>query len=76
MSKFITLFERQDWSFSVYASGNSNLNEAFPSDMHESREDGFTMRLYVYRNHTRDSVTRRSEKKIITNYIIHDLLEF
>jgi len=54
------LFGRQDWSHSVYASGDAKLKEAKPVGRPETRGEGFTMRLYVDSDHAGDSTTRRS----------------
>ena len=53
------LFERQDWTNSVYATDDTDLKEALPSNMTESRGIGLTMRAYVDTDHAVDSVTRR-----------------
>ena len=54
------LFERQDWSHSVYASGGTNLEEALPKGRPETRGDSCTMRLYADSDHAGNSTTRRS----------------
>ena len=53
-------FPREDWSHSVYASGDTKLSEPLPSDAPEARGEGFVMRLYVDSDHAGDCVTRRS----------------
>ena len=54
------LFEKQDWSNSVYATDDTDLKEALPGNMPEPRGKGFTMSAYVDADHAGDSVTRRS----------------
>ncbi len=53
----LTKFEKQDWSSSVYG---TDLKEELPSNMPESRGQGFTMTAYVDSDHAGDTVTRRS----------------
>ena len=53
-------FPREDWSHSVYASGDTKLSKPLPSDAPEARGEGFVMRLYVDSDHAGDCVTRRS----------------
>ena len=60
-------FPKQDWSHSVYATGDAELTEPIPSDMPEARGEGFTMRLYVDSDHAGDSITRRSR----TGYFVY-----
>ena len=67
-------FPREDWSHSVYASGDAVLKEPIPQDVPESRGRGFTMRLYCDSDHAGDSVTRRSRTGFLVyvqNALIH-----
>ena len=53
-------FPKEDWSYSVYATGEGDLSEPVPSDAPEQRGKGFVMRLFVDSDHAGDAVTRRS----------------
>ena len=61
------LFDRQDWTHSVYASGGAKLEEAKPVGRPEARGEGFTMRLYVDSDHAGNSTTRIS----ITGFVVY-----
>lgn len=61
------MFEKMDWSNTVYASGNVKLTEVLPSNMPQARGEDFTMHAYVDSNHAGDSVTRRSR----TEYFVY-----
>ncbi len=52
----MTLFERQDWSFSAY--GCEELKEELPSNMPSLFGPSMTMRIFVDSNHAGDLVTR------------------
>ena len=51
-------FPKEDWSYSVYATGEGDLSEPVPSDAPEQRGKGFVMRLFVDSDHAGDAVTR------------------
>ena len=53
------LFEKQDWSNSVYVTDDTDLKEALPGNMPKPRGLGMIMSAYVDANHAGDSVTRR-----------------
>ena len=55
-----SLFPKEDWSSSVYATGDCELKEVVPPNMPSPRGRGFTMRAYVDSDHAGDTVTRRS----------------
>ena len=61
------LFEKQDWSNSVYATDDTDLKEALPGNMPEPRGKGMIMSAYVDADHAGDSVTRRSR----TGFLIY-----
>ena len=52
-----SLFERQDWSATVYG---SNVKEELPPNMPQCRGQGFTMSAYVGSDHAGNSLTRKS----------------
>ncbi len=54
----MTLFERQEWSFSVY--GHEELKEELPNNMPSLFGPSMTMRIFVDSNHAGDLVTRWS----------------
>ncbi len=54
----MTLFERQDWSFSAY--GCVELKEELPNNMPPSFGPSMMMRIFVDDNHTGDLVTHQS----------------
>lgn len=57
----ITMFSKQDWSTSVYATGNNgDLQEAILPNLPKPRGKGMRMRCFVDSNHAGDVVTRRS----------------
>jgi hypothetical protein len=54
----MTLFERQDWSYSPY--GCEGLNEELPSNMPKSLGPSMTMRVFVDADHADALITQRS----------------
>jgi hypothetical protein len=52
----MTLFERQDWSFSAY--GCEESKKELPNTMPSSFGPSMMMRIFVDSNHTGDLVTR------------------
>ena len=61
------LFVRKNWTDSVYTTDDTDLKEALPSNMSESRSIGLTMRAYVDADHAGDPVTCRAR----TGFLIH-----
>jgi hypothetical protein len=55
-----SLFPKEDWSSSVYATSDCELKEVVPPNMPDPKGKGFTMRVYVDSYHAGDTVTRRS----------------
>ena len=53
-------FEREDWSYTVYARDGIQPSEELPPDMPKARGCGFIMSMYVDSDHAGDHVTRRS----------------
>jgi len=51
-------FPREDWSYSVYASGGAKLSKHLRSNALEARGEGFVMRLYVDFDYVGDCVTK------------------
>lgn len=58
-------FTREDWSHSVYASGDVKLSEPLPANAPEERGAGFVMWLYVDSDHAGDCIARRSRTGFI-----------
>ena len=54
------MFPKQDWSNTVYTSGQDGLNEDAPDNLLEPQGKGFIMRIFVDSDHVCDTVTRRS----------------
>jgi hypothetical protein len=63
----MTVFDKKDWSNTVYVPGDGEIKEALPTDMPRARGKGFIMRAYVDSDHAGDTVTRRSR----TGYLIY-----
>jgi hypothetical protein len=55
-----SLFPKEDWTSSVYATSDCELKETKPPNMPSPRGKGFTMRVYVDSDHAGDTITRRS----------------
>ena len=61
-------FPLEDWSDTIYADENDGqLGEAVPDDMPSSRGAGFVMLAFVYSDHARDLLIRRSR----TGFLIY-----
>ena len=54
------IFQKQDWSFSVYKSPGEELKEELPPNMPEPLGLAFVMRVFVDADHAGELVTRRS----------------
>ena len=54
------LFEKQDWSNSVYATDGKDLKETLPGNMLEPRGKGLTMKAHVDTDHTGELATKKS----------------
>jgi hypothetical protein len=63
----MTMFDKKDWSNTVYVPSDGEIKEALPTDMPKARGKGFIMRAYVDSDHAGDTVTRRSR----TGYLIY-----
>ena len=61
----MNIFQKQDWSFSVYSSPEEEFKEEFPPNMLEPLGLRFVMRVYVDSDHVGESVTRRSRSGYI-----------
>ncbi len=59
----MTLFERQDWSYSPY--GCEELNEELPSNMPKSLGPSTTMQVFVDADHAGDLITQCSQTGLI-----------
>ncbi|KAL7528322.1 hypothetical protein ACHAXR_005938, partial [Thalassiosira sp. AJA248-18] len=61
----LSLFPKEDWSYSIYSTPGSELKEELPADMPDPLGKQFTMRVFVDADHAGDNVTRRSRSGFI-----------
>lgn len=56
----MNIFQRQDWSYSIYSTPGEELKEDVPPNMPDPLGRGFTIRVFFDADHAGESLTRRS----------------